>query len=63
MSNLTQQQSSLQPSPLSNALSQLRAIRIELAQTRERLLTLRTEVDSIIDGNRNDNSDDSLCRP
>jgi hypothetical protein len=63
MSNLTQQQQPLQPSPLSNALTQLRAIRIELAQTRERVLRLRTEVDTIIDGNRNDNSDDSLCRP
>lgn len=63
MSNLSQQQYELQPSPLSNALTQLRAIRLELAQTRERLLTLRTEVDAAIDGNRNDNRDDSLCLP
>lgn len=63
MSNLSQQQYELQPSPLSNALMQLRAIRLELAQTRERLLTLRTEVDAAIDGNRKDNSDGSLCLP
>jgi len=63
MSNFPPKPYQPQPSTLSSALAQLRAIRVELEQTRERVLTLRTEVDAIIGVNRKDNSDDSLCLP
>jgi hypothetical protein len=57
MSNFTQQKHLSQSFSQSPELAQLIAMRQELEQTRERLLKLRTEVDSIIGYNPLDQSD------